>query len=719
MRNATAPWTPVQQSPAPKTEDADEIDLLALVRTLWRSKGWIALSAIIAVGFGANYAYRVAVPTFEATAQMALQIQQEEVVSLEAVLSGFDGDWFAKNTEMDVIRSRELISQLVDRLDLMQDPEFNAMLGVEEDGFAMPDLVGLVRSYIAPAAAEDAAEVPSERKIRDNVISSVRSAISTESNEDSYTFEISVTTGDPDKSALIANTLAQVYKDDQVAQKVQATENAAIWLSGRVSELQAELEERQRQITTLRTERSLISTESLESLNMRSVDLQQTLQAAESELSDAMARTAAMDAVLTADSVAKAGAVQDIQLSGILEAIARGDAGAQVRFDRRFESLRLEAQADSVRLADQVSQLQTDAGRLGQQFEEQSSALANLQELERETEATRVLYETFLTRLKETTVQEGVHQADSRILSEATIGELIAPRKSRILALSLILGLMAGAALVLMREYLQNTYRTAEELEKGTGLTVLGQIPTIPARGRAQTIKYLADKPTSAASEAIRNLRTSILLSNVDNPPKVIMSTSSVPGEGKTTLAIALAQNLAGLSKKVILIEGDIRRRTFGEYFPEAREKGGLLSVISGKMPLEQAVWQHPDVKIDILMGERSSINAADVFSSEAFQRLIENIRDVYDYVIIDTPPVLVVPDSRVIGQWVDAVIYSVKWDRTKRSQVEEGLRQFHSVHVRVTGLLLSQINPAGMKRYGYGDKYGAYSRYAKGYYDT
>ncbi len=134
-----------------------------------------------------------------------------------------------------------------------------------------------------------------------------------------------------------------------------------------------------------------------------------------------------------------------------------------------------------------------------------------------------------------------------------------------------------------------------------------------------------------------------------------------------------MAQNLAGLNKKVILIEGDIRRRTFGEYFPKAREQGGLLSVISGKQTLEQAVWKHPDAGIDILMGERSHVNAADVFSSEAFRHLIEKLRDEYDYAIIDTPPVLVVPDSRVIGQHVDAIIYSVNWDRTTRTQVQEG----------------------------------------------
>jgi len=703
-------------APAPQADDDDEIDLLALVRTLWCGKWWIILFAVVAIGIGGYYAYVRAIPTYTATTQMALQIRQETVVDLESVLSGVSSDQSSINTEMEIIRSRELISALVDRLGLMDDPEFNTRLR-PDDGFGPRDAVAIVRGWLqAPA---EVPVPPSEQDIRNDVIANVRDAISTQIGRQSYVFSISATSWDPRKSALMANTLAQIYKDDQVAQKVQATENAAIWLSGRVSELQTELEQRQREITQLRTQRSLVSAESLQALNTQSVQLQQNLQAAQAELDDATRRSTAMEAVIDGTTAEKAAAVQDSQLAAIQAAIERGDTAAQVRFDRRFESLRLQASAEAARLSEQVAELEAEASRLSSQFEEQSSALANLQELERETEATRVLYETFLTRLKETTVQEGVHQADSRILSEATPGQQVAPRKSRILALSMILGVMAGSALVLLREYTQNTYRTAEELERTTGMTVLGQIPRIPAKGRPATIQYLATKPTSAPAEAIRNLRTSVLLSNVDNPPRIIMSTSSIPGEGKTTLAIAMAQNLAGLNKKVILIEGDIRRRTFGEYFPQAREQGGLLSVISGKQTLEQAVWKHPDAGIDVLMGERSHVNAADVFSSESFRHLIERLRDEYDYAIIDTPPVLVVPDSRVIGQHVDAIIYSVNWDRTTRTQVQEGLRQFATVNLRVTGLVLSQIDPAGMKRYGYGDKYGAYSRYARGYYDS
>ena len=136
-------------------------------------------------------------------------------------------------------------------------------------------------------------------------------------------------------------------------------------------------------------------------------------------------------------------------------------------------------------------------------------------------------------------------------------------------------------------------------------------------------------------------------------------------------------------------------------------------------MPLRDAAFRAKDLGIDVLIGEKSSVNAADVFSSERFRHLIDEMRQIYDYVIIDTPPVLVVPDARVIGQSVDAVVYVVRWDDTSRSQVEEGLKQFQSASVPVTGLVLTQIDPTGMRRYGYGGKYGAYSAYGKRYYEN
>jgi capsular exopolysaccharide synthesis family protein len=240
---------------------------------------------------------------------------------------------------------------------------------------------------------------------------------------------------------------------------------------------------------------------------------------------------------------------------------------------------------------------------------------------------------------------------------------------------------------------------------------VIGQIPAIPARRRKNVLKYLTDKPTSAAAEAIRNLRTSVLLSDIDNPPQVIMSTSSIPQEGKTTQSLALTQNLTGLGKRVLLVEGDIRRRVFGQYF-DIKDRAGLISVLSGHNTLAEAAIHIDELGADVLVGEKAKTNAADIFSSGRFAALLEEARAQYDYIIIDTPPVLAVPDARIIGKSVDAIIYTVKWDSTSHRQVREGLKAFEDVKIRISGIVLSQINARGMKKYGYGDSYGAYNAY-------
>lgn len=695
----------------------DEIDLFQILRTLWRGRLTILAAVIVAMLAAGYYVFGVAVPKYKATAEMSLQIRTEKIIDLESVLSGLSADKASINTEMEVVTSRQLIGRLVDDLDLMSDPEFNATLRAPNPFSVSAIKAGIVS--LLPGQAAESDEAPTPEGIRNAVIDSVLGTIDIQNERDTYVFTVSATTEGKLKSAEIANTLARLYRDDQIAVKVEATEAAAVWLSKRVSELREELEKSQAQLNDLRSQSALVSPEALGALNAQALQISSDRRAAEQALARAEERVDRLHAAAGKDLPTRAAAAADPQLTELAAAAVAGDSLAAEQFDTRFAQILQQETKDRDRAKNVLDDLANRSDTVGKQYEQQSNALIEIQQLERDAEATRVLYESFLARLKETTVQIGVHQADSRILSEAIPGVYVSPRKTRTIALAILLGLVFGAGAVLLRERLQNTFRTADDLERRARVAVLGQVPRIPARQRSDTIFYLAEKPTSAAAEAIRNLRTSILLSNVDAPPKIILVTSSVPGEGKTTLAIALAQNLAGLGKRVLLMEGDIRRRTFSAYFPDAAKRPGVLSVVSRKVSLEEAVWKHPDLKIDVLMGEKSSINAADVFSSTSFRDLLEDMRKSYDYIVIDTPPVLVVPDARVIAPMVDAMVYAVHWDRTSHSQVEEGMKQLRSVNAHVTGLVLSQIDPKGMRRYGYGNYYGAYSKYAKGYYDA
>ena len=696
--------------------DTDEIDILELFRALWRGKWLIAAAAILAVLVGGYYAFRVADPQYRATAQLTLEPQGGQVVDLESVVTGASTEQAALNTEIEIITSRRILGQLVDTLDLVDDPEFN-------DALAPPSALDQATERISAVLTGPDQATPKnegyQKSARDRAIDALRDKLSASVQRDTYVFNISATTGDAEKSSRILNRLADLYLDQQISVKFEATEQAVAWLSTRVTELEGELRDQEDSLKSARAETDLISPEALEGLNLQAKDLRDRLQEMRARAEASEVETAQLrDLREAGDRAAIVEQTGDPTLGRLLGAIRDGDADAPDMFAQRLDTVLANMASEADRMASQADALADSYSDLQERIERQSDDLVRIEQMAREVETTRTLYETFLTRLKETTVQRGLQQADSRILSDAIPGQKVAPRTSLILALSMVLGLMIGAAVVLARQFMHNTFRVAEDVEAVTGLPVLGQIPKMPIGKRTDLIDYLRDKPTSASAEAIRNLRTSLLLSDIDTPPKVIMSTSSLPGEGKTTQSISLTQNLAGLGKRVLLIEGDIRRRTFTQYFSNV-PAGGILTALSGEVHLHEVVFHDNRLDADVLMGEKSRANAADLFSSERFREFLTRAREAYDFVIIDTPPVLVVPDSRVIGQQADAILFTVAWDRTHRSQVTAALREFESVNLRVAGIALAQIDPKGMRRYGYGGKYGAYSGYGKGYYEA
>tara|TARA_R110002096_G_scaffold8312_8_gene34878 strand:+ start:304 stop:2430 length:2127 start_codon:yes stop_codon:yes gene_type:complete len=691
------------------------VDLGEIFRIIWRGKWFIGALASLFLVVAFYYAYVIVVPQYRATAVVILETQQENVVDLQSVVGGLDGDTSTVNSEVEVLKARGLMGKVVDRLDLVNDPEFNRSL--QEPDFKTR-AKAVIKTLIGwpEAPRPDLSEDAIAKRAYDKTVSALLDSVTIKNITKSLVFQVTVESQDRAKSALIADTIVEVYILNQLEVKFDATEQATTWLSERVAALQIELQEAEAKVADFSGATDLISVDSLKALERQAKELRDRIASATAATAAARAKSTAFENLQTREErVAAAG---DPQLERLLPRVAT-DAAIGTAFDMRFEQLKVRAELETDRAVQQLTALQDSAVTIETQINEQSQDLIALQQLQREAEATRLLYEYFLGRLKETSAQEGIQRADSRILSKAVVPETAAtPRKLLILVVSMLLGAGLGSLFVLLREARSNTFRTARDLEIFTGETVLGQIPLIPASVRKKVVEYLADKPTSAAAEAIRNLRTSILLSDVDNPPKVIVSTSSLPGEGKTTNSLALAQNLIGMGNKVLLIEGDIRRRTFNEYFKNIPSKG-MVSVLSGDTELDAAIFREPGFDCDLLVGEKTATNAADLFSSEKFRLMLQELRTRYDIIVIDTPPVLIVPDARIIAKQADAVLFTVKWDATTAPQVEEALRLFRDANQKVTGLVLSQISPKGMKRYGYGGEYGAYARYGAKYYDN
>ncbi len=694
-------------TPLLNTPQDDSLDLLKVVRVLWGGRWLILASMIVAALVGRIYVSQAVTPTYTARAVVMLESRQEQVVDIDNVISGLGADQATVNTEVEVLRSRGLIGKLVDRQKLTEDAEFNPAL-IKPSGFSL----STVKKILSPSADTDA--IPDPDVIRNATIDRVLSAITIANLRNSFVFTITAVTSSPSKSADLANALARVYIQDQVEVKFEATEKATSWLTERVAVLQTDLERAEASVKAFSARTDLVSADALEVLNRQIKDarLRQDDLRLEQDLQDA--QISQLDAAYArGDADELLSVVRDLGLGRLIR------ADADEALERGYELARDRLSLEQSRTLAQARSITTSLTQLKEKYTQQSEDLLALEQLTREAEANRLIYEHFLARLKETSVQAGIQQADSRVLSTAAvpIGPS-APHKSRFTALAGIMGLVLCAGAILTREVLQNGIRTSDELEALSGLPVMGKIPAVPDVTRRELLEYLVDKPASSAAEAVRNLRTSVVLSNLDHPPQVLMISSSGPSEGKTTVSIAMAQNFIGMGKRVLLIEGDLRRQVFSQYFDLAGT-GSLQDVLSGEQTLAEAVQRVDRFGADVLVAGRSAGNAADVFSSDRFQAVIQDARVAYDIVIIDTPPVLAVPDARVIAHVADAVLYVVRWNATARHQISEGLRQFAQGKVQITGLVLTQIDMKKMKHYGYGETYGGYASEDGGYYES
>lgn len=707
------------RDPFAQEQDVD-LDIRTLIGTLLRHKGKIIL--ILLASFAAAWLYLSStVPLYTARSELVVESQQTPV-DLGKLLGpgGGSADKELQN-ELLTIKSRPLMALVIERLDLMSDVEFNPTVGlapqpvwsewlerynlwpIEVDLSQLPPKIAFGIPQKKPALRRD------EKILRiaiDRLIRNVDTGIM----RGTTTVWISASAWTPEKAALITNAIAAAYIDERVRARVTAQKEASQFIGEQVVELREEVEASEAAIQAFRSQNSIINT-SNESIgvfeNMRNRaegaatlerSLQDRLERYERTLASGEGIRAAARVLEDSRLTALANAGFDARLQEELDI-----AVAQLKTDLRLAQSRAEALGDS--LEETEASLQAGVQNL-----------VRLRQLEREAEASKLLFETFLARQKETAAQQQLISADVRVLNPALppYGPSSPNELYHYLA-ALGIGTLLIGALIFLLEQSRNRFMTAEELEAFSGHTVLGSIPKFArVRRRGDILRRVQKEPGGSLAEAVRNLRTSILLANVDEPPKVVVLTSSVPEEGKSLTAILLATVTAQMGRRALIVDVDFRRRTLYRTLKKKADPG-LIALLNGNAGFDDVVRVEETSGLHAVLVEKNRASAPDLLSSLAFANFLAEARERYDIVILDAPPVLPVTDARILGKMADALIYVVKWNDTPKSIVKNGLESLSSLGLRTSGLVLSQVDRKKQHGYGYGYYgYGSYKYYKK-----
>jgi capsular exopolysaccharide synthesis family protein len=355
--------------------------------------------------------------------------------------------------------------------------------------------------------------------------------------------------------------------------------------------------------------------------------------------------------------------------------------------------------------------MERKAGSLGQ-FQVQLDAL------EREAAANRTLLENFMGREKEIGSQGSFQEADAQVISPAEIPIVPSyPKKTILIGISLFGSLFLGILIAFGLELMDHGFRSTEQVEQAMAAAPLGLIPALKGlRNLGKTPEdYVIEKPVSAFAESIRSLRTSLMLSDVDHPPKVILVSSSTPREGKTSTVVALGRLMAGAGQRVLIIDCDLRRPKVHKVIG-LQARPGLVDYLAGEATLEQIVQQDPLTPASVIAAGRGAPSPPDLLGSDQMRRLLMEMSERYDFVLLDSAPVLAVSDTRMLARLADKVVFLVRWADTRREVAINGLRQLRDTGASIAGVALTMVDVRKHARYGYADSGYYYGRTRKYY---
>jgi succinoglycan biosynthesis transport protein ExoP len=703
---------------------------------------WVVLSCLLIVFSTVAIGTLKQKPVYQGKVLVEINPEQPNVLNFKEVLqiSSVDVDSY-RETQYKVLQSRTLAERVTKALQLYRNPEFyrgRMLFGlIEKD----PETI--------PSPADSSPPDPSMDAYR-NSVKHFQDLVEVSPVRRSNLVEVSFDSQDPKLAARVANQLASDYIDQNLQVKWDETVKASEWLSGQLVGLKAKLEKSEDALQSYAQANSILFVEEKQNLvNARLKQLQE-------EYTKAQADRFQKESLY---NLVQVGKVQD--LPGFLSNKLIQDLAVRLaELERDYSQLTATVKPDypkAVALKKQIDTLQASLDRqkkalaqnivdeyrsalanekyLAQALEQQKKEVNEIAEksiqyniLKREVDTSKQLYEGLLQRLKEAQVSAGLKASNVRIVDAAEVPKRpVKPRVLLNLAFGVILGLGLGVGLAFFQEYLDDTLKTPDEVEQLVRLPALGVIPLFSPDGtskasegklifiahRPQEGRPLAIQTDPAVLEAFRSLRTSILLSA--NPvPKIILITSALPGEGKTTMTVNLAAMLASLGSRVAVVDCDMRRPACHRATGVPNEPG-FVQCLTGRVELRDAILPVPGVaNLSVIPCGPIPPNPAELLSSPLAGELMRRLRADFDYVILDSPPLLSVADARILSTVSDAVALVVRAYETSYDVVRRARSLLYDAGARILGVALNDVD---FRREGYGYGYwGKYYRYGYGY---
>jgi succinoglycan biosynthesis transport protein ExoP len=707
-------------------DEAEALDLMSYWRIIQRRK-WGVLGLALFITLLVTVVVYMMTPIYSSSVSILVEQNKSKLASMDAVYGGAGSDQMYYQTQVEMLKSRALMEAVFDRLKLTTNPLFNAP--------AKPSLVSGLQSGLGMSTSKPF--VRDEHKVRESVARALAGMVTIEPSRTSQLIKISVESPDREMAATIANSVADTYIELDLEARYKMTQKATSWMNVRLVALKDNLDKSERDLQSYREQHNIIDTKGLE------------LGGATSQLGAALgnltaARLARAQAQTNLEQVRRAKgseiSLPIVQRNPLVASLM----GAVSEHERKVSELSnrygvqhpklLQAQAElkqakenlRMQVADVVSGFEREyemaranesvlAGAVAeakQSIQGSNRKEYELTALEREVKTNRELYDMFMGQLKGTAAVSDMQTVVARVVDPAIVSDApIKPNKKMVIGSAFVLSLLLGIAIAFLLEHLDTSVRSAEDAERKLGLPLLAAMPLIElTKGQTAGLHY-RDAPKSLFAESVKTIRTGILLSGIDHPKKTLVVTSSVPGEGKSTVAINLALAHAQ-TKRVLLIDADMRRPSIAKVLGLGNTHPGLSMLVLGMVKPENCVYKIEGTTLEVLTAGSIPPNPLELLISEKFRELLAQLGETYDTIIIDSPPVQLVSDAVILASMATGVVFVLKADATPFQLARRAIRALQRGGASIFGIVLNQ---ADFKNEGY---YGSYGKYNyQGYY--